>query len=92
MHGGADRHGRGRFNAQETDGWRKKSQAEEPPILVSPTVHIESSVVQGIDNTSAGAIEKPGAHSQIKNGESLPLMSDPSDSQSQVFSLFILML
>ena len=91
-HGGADRRGRGRINAQETDGWRKKPPAADPPSLVSPTVQVESSIVRGLDNTSAGAIEKPGSHCQVKNGESLPLMSDPSDSQSQVIPLFISML
>ncbi|KAK0586881.1 hypothetical protein LWI29_013879 [Acer saccharum] len=45
MHGTTDHRGKGRFNAQEVDGWRKKSSGVDSASLVS-AAHSESSNIQ----------------------------------------------
>ncbi|XP_021680282.2 protein MODIFIER OF SNC1 1 isoform X2 [Hevea brasiliensis] len=81
MHGRADHRGKGRFNTQEADGWRKKSQVADPQSIVS-TVHCEISSVNGQDHNSAEATQNSVMHPSVKDdGESMAPNFEPSDSQ-----------
>ncbi|KAK4844510.1 hypothetical protein QYF36_021102 [Acer negundo] len=83
MHGATDHRGKGRFNALEVDGWRKKSSGADSASLVS-AAHSESSNIQVQDQISEDTSEKSGSYSQGKDGgESTPPMLDTGDSQAQ---------
>ncbi|XP_022738831.1 protein MODIFIER OF SNC1 1-like isoform X2 [Durio zibethinus] len=84
MHGRTDHRGRGRFNSQDVDGWRKK-----PPFTdssrVKSTTHSENpfdAIVQ--EYMSLEASKKSESYPQaIDESESVPPVYDPSDSQAQ---------
>eukprot|EP00257_Ricinus_communis_P020743 XP_015580054.1 protein MODIFIER OF SNC1 1 [Ricinus communis] len=82
MHGRTDHRGKGRVNTPETDGWRKKSDIVDLQNTAS-TVHNEiSSVSVGQHHISADAGQNFGSQPSGKdNLESMPPVSDPSDSQ-----------
>ena len=90
MHGRTDHRGRGRFNSQDIDGWQKK-----PPFTdwsnEKSTTHSENPFDANVqDYMSLEASEKYGSYPQARDeGESMPLVHDPSDSQAQVI-FFIL--
>ncbi|XVF12185.1 hypothetical protein REPUB_Repub08aG0092400 [Reevesia pubescens] len=83
VHGRTDHRGRGRFNSQD-DGWGKK-----PPFTdssnVKSTTHSENpsdSYVQ--DYMALEASERSGSYPQARDeGESMPPVYNPSDSQAQ---------
>ncbi|KAF2315893.1 hypothetical protein GH714_040688 [Hevea brasiliensis] len=78
MHGRADHRGKGRFNTQEADGWRKKSQVADPQSVVS-TVHCEISSVNGQDHNSAEATQNSVMHPSVKDdGESMAPNFEPT--------------
>lgn len=92
MHGRSDHRGKGRFNSQEVDGWRKKSPIADSPSVTSAT-HSESSVFQMQDQALKEAGEKSGSYLQgTDEEESMPPMSDPNDSQAQVIYFYIVRL
>ncbi|KAL5816232.1 hypothetical protein ACOSQ3_024610 [Xanthoceras sorbifolium] len=83
MHGRTDHRGKGRFNSQEADGWRKKSSGADSSSLIS-AAHSESSNIQVQDHTHEDTSEKSGSYCQGKDGEEpMPPMSDTSDSEAQ---------
>ncbi|KAK2663718.1 hypothetical protein Ddye_002292 [Dipteronia dyeriana] len=84
MHGTTDHRGKGRFNAQEVDGWRKKSSGADSASSVSAAAHSESSNIQVQYQIPEDTSEKSGSYSQGKDGgESTPPMLDTGDSQAQ---------
>ncbi|KAK6276651.1 hypothetical protein POUND7_006360 [Theobroma cacao] len=84
IHGRTDHRGRGRFNPQDADGWRKKPLFTDSSN-VKPTKDSENpSNVNIQDSMSLEASEKSGLNSQVRDeGESMPPVYDPSDSQAQ---------
>ncbi|XWS37510.1 hypothetical protein CRYUN_Cryun19dG0049000 [Craigia yunnanensis] len=84
MHGRTDHRGRGRYNSQDVDGWRKK-----PPFTdssnVKSTTHSENPSDANVqDYMSLEASEKSGSYPQLRDeGESMPPVHDPGDSQAQ---------
>ncbi|XP_044476385.1 protein MODIFIER OF SNC1 1-like [Mangifera indica] len=77
MHGRTDHRGKGRFNSQEIDGWRKKS-----PIADCSSAHSESSIVHMQDQALKEAAEESGSYLQGKDElEPMPPMSDDSQAQ-----------
>ena len=87
-HGGqsrVDHRGKGRFNAQDVDGWRKKSHvADSSSVAGSSNVELSSNVhMQGCPS-SMQAAQTSVLHLQgTEDGES-GFVSDPIDSQAQV--------
>ncbi|KAK9278924.1 hypothetical protein L1049_028505 [Liquidambar formosana] len=83
VQGRVDHRGKGRFNAQEADGWRKKSLVADSSILVS-AANSESSNVHQDNHTSVEASEKSVSCLEGKDeGEFATSMVDPSDIQAQ---------
>ncbi|KAJ0047739.1 hypothetical protein Pint_15492 [Pistacia integerrima] len=83
MHGRTDHRGKGRFNSQEVDGWRKKSPIADSPSVTCAT-HSESSIVHMQDQALKEAAEQSASYLQGKDeGESMLPMSDPNDSEAQ---------
>ncbi|XP_022726669.1 protein MODIFIER OF SNC1 1-like isoform X4 [Durio zibethinus] len=83
IHGRTGHQGRGRFNSQDVDGWRKK-----PPFTdssnVKSTTHFENPDANMHDYISLEASEKSGSYSRARDdGESMPTVYDPSDSEAQ---------
>lgn len=89
-HGRTDHRGRGRFNSEDVDGWRKK-----PPFTDSSNVksaaHFENPSESNVqDYVSLEASDKSGSYPQARDeGELMPPVYDPSDSEAQVI-FFIL--
>lgn len=84
MHGRVDHRGKGRFNTQEGDGWRRKSEVADPQSVVSG-VHYEFSSVHMEDYTPAETTQNSVSHSSGKDdGESVPNVSDPNDIEAQI--------
>lgn len=86
-HGGqgrVDHRGKGRVNAQDVDGWRKKSLvADSSSVTGSGNVELSSNVDVQDCHSSMQVPQKSGLHLQgTEDGES-GSMSDPSDSQAQ---------
>ncbi|XP_022766737.1 protein MODIFIER OF SNC1 1-like isoform X2 [Durio zibethinus] len=84
MDGRTDRRGRGRFKSQDVDGWHKKPPFTDLSNIKSNT-HSENPSDANVENyTSLEASEKSGSYVQARDeGESMPHVLDPSDSQSQ---------
>ncbi|XWS50917.1 hypothetical protein CRYUN_Cryun12cG0131800 [Craigia yunnanensis] len=84
MHGRADHRGRGRFNSQDVDGWQKKPPFTDS-LNVKSTTHSENpSDANAQDYMLLEASEKSGSSPQARDeGESMPLLRDPSNSQAQ---------
>ena len=72
-------------NAQDVDGWRKKSLvADSSSVTGSGNVELSSNVDVQDCHSSMQVPQKSGLHLQgTEDGES-GSMSDPSDSQAQV--------
>ena len=92
MHGRTDHRGRGRFNSQDVDGWQKK-----PPFTdssnVKSTIHSENPDTNVQDHMSLEASEKSGSYPQARDeGESMPPVYDPGDSQEQVILFYTICL
>ncbi|CAN0890356.1 Protein MODIFIER OF SNC1 1 [Linum grandiflorum] len=79
VHIRSDHRVKGRTNAQDTDAWRPRLHVEESHDGV-PSAHV-SSVLQGHDMPTE-ATEKSVQHLG-NNEESMPLASEPIDSQAQ---------
>ncbi|TYI93538.1 hypothetical protein E1A91_D02G142400v1 [Gossypium mustelinum] len=83
-HGRTDHRGRGRFNSEDVDGWRKK-----PPFTDSSNVksaaHFENPSESNVqDYVSLEASDKSGSYPQARDeGELMPPVYDPSDSEAQ---------
>lgn len=88
MHGRTDHHGKGRYNPQEGDGWRKKHVDSS----VTSDVYSESSSnVHMQDHALMEATEKSLSSSQVKNGgDSATSEFDPNDSQAQVVNVIFM--
>lgn len=83
MHGRPDHRGKGRFSSQETDGWRRKSSVAESSTDIS-VAHSESSNIFIQDHPAKEVTVKLEFNPQGNDGgESMPSMSEPSDSQAQ---------
>ncbi|XVF54075.1 hypothetical protein PTKIN_Ptkin05aG0151800 [Pterospermum kingtungense] len=84
MHGRTDHRGRGRFNSQDGDGWRKKPPFTDSSFVKSTTHSENPSDANMQDYMSLEASEKSGSYLQARDeGESMPPAYDPSDSQVQ---------
>ncbi|CAN1334937.1 hypothetical protein LINPERPRIM_LOCUS36565 [Linum perenne] len=81
VHIRSDHRSKGRINAQDTDGWRRRPQVEESHDGVS-SAHV-SSVLHGQEFVSAEATEKSVPHHQGNDEESMLQSSEPNDSQAQ---------
>ncbi|KAJ8753595.1 hypothetical protein K2173_022836 [Erythroxylum novogranatense] len=81
-HNRVDFRGRGRFNAQETDGWWTKSESTDLPGVISSSDSRSACTVQRQGNAIAvGDPEKYGSYLQGKDRESLPPVLYTCDSQ-----------
>lgn len=93
-HGGRfDHRGKGRFNSQDVDGWRKKSiSADSSSVAGSSNVELSSNVHVQDCNSPMQDPQKSGLHHQGSEDEESGLMSDPIDSQAQVIFIIYLCL
>ncbi|XVF09352.1 hypothetical protein REPUB_Repub07fG0085200 [Reevesia pubescens] len=84
MHGRTDHRGMGRCNSQDVDGWRKKPPFTDTSNIKSTTDSGNPSDANVQDYMSLEASEMSGSYSQATDeGESMPPIYDPSDSQAQ---------
>lgn len=89
MHGRTDHRGKGKFNSQEVEGWRKKAPISDSPGVTSST-QCENSIVHMQNKAPKEFAEKSGSYLQGKDeGESMPPMFDPNDSQAQVITFIL---
>ncbi|XWS48190.1 hypothetical protein CRYUN_Cryun13aG0052200 [Craigia yunnanensis] len=84
MHNRTDHRGRGRFNSQDVDGWREKPLFTDSSNLKSTTHSENPSDANVQDYMSLEASDKSGSYHRARDeGESMPPVYDPSDSQAQ---------
>ncbi|PPS16860.1 hypothetical protein GOBAR_AA03720 [Gossypium barbadense] len=83
-HGRTDHRGRGRFNSEDVDGWRKKLPFMDSSNVKS-AAHFENPSESNVqDYVSLEASDKSGSYPQARDeGELMPPVYDPSDSEAQ---------